>query len=200
MNSERVGIIVLAAGQSRRYGAPKLALPVDGVALVRRVVQAALRASAHVIVVTGAHAEHIEPLLAGLETTISFNPDWALGAGHSVAHGVARVTAIAPTIDAALIALADQYRVGAAQFSAMCDLHATAPGNIIAASYGGAVGAPCLFPRAYFDELIHLRGSSGAQPLLHTHAPMVRALLMPEAEYDIDTPFDYAAAMAGIGS
>lgn len=192
-----VAIVLLAAGQGSRYGASKLELELGGTALVRRAAQRALGAGARVIVVTGAHAERIAALLAGLHVTIAFNPDWALGMGHSIASGMAQLRQLQPAARAVLIALADQYRIGSAQFAALCERHAADPERIIAAACGTAVGAPCLFPRAYFDLLSGLRGCSGAQAVLRAHAAEVVAVPMPEAAFDIDTPQDYAEASRG---
>jgi len=196
MSNPGVAVVVLAAGGSRRYGGAKLALPIDGVPLVRRSALAALQVSRQVIVVSGAHAEAIGPQFSGLDVTVCLNADWALGMGGSIAHGVAHLRALQPDAGAVLIALADQYRIGATQLEALCAMHAAKPDQIIAAAYAGTLGAPCVFPRQHFDALTRLQGASGAHALLHAYAGSVYPLPMPEAAFDIDTPADYAAAAA----
>jgi len=54
-----IGVLILAAGAAQRFGSAKLVVPLNGMPLVRRAALAALGASAHVIVVTGAHRESI---------------------------------------------------------------------------------------------------------------------------------------------
>ena len=58
------GVVILAAGASSRMGQPKQLLPIAGDALVIRAAKAALDSSAWpVVVVLGANAEKIRPLL-----------------------------------------------------------------------------------------------------------------------------------------
>lgn len=188
-----VGIVVLAAGEARRFGAAKLALPIDGTPLVRRAVLAALGAGVPVVVVTGAHRGPVEACIADLAVERVFNANWAAGIGSSIASGMAALPA---TCGAAIIALADQVLVRADEFRELVAAHARAPEHIIAAQFGDVVGPPCLFPRAFFQELLQLTGDRGARRLLREHACRVVALPMAAAAVDIDTPTD-AARLGG---
>ena len=201
MSSARksVGVILLAAGAATRFGGPKLAMPFGRTSLLRRATEAALEVSANVIVVTGAHCEAIEPLVADLPVTLAYNPDWVLGMSQSIAHGIVRLCAVAPDVRCALVMLADQVRVGADELRQLLAAHETAPDMIVAASYAGESGAPCVFPRLYFDKLMQLQGARGARTILRRHAHSVRVLSMPQAATDIDTPADYADALAATG-
>lgn len=194
-----VGVIVLAAGAATRFGGAKLAMPFGGTNLLRRATSAALDVSGHVIVVTGAHCEAIEPLVADLPVTLAYNPDWVLGMSQSIAHGIVRLCAVAPEVSCAVVMLADQVRVGSEELRQLLAAHAAAPDKIIAANYAGESGAPCLFPRPYFDKLMQLQGARGARTILRRHADSVYALPMPQAAIDIDTPADYADALAASG-
>ena len=68
MTAIRVGGILLAAGESRRMGGPnKLAIRIDGEALVRRTARTLLAAGIDpLVVVLGHQHEQVSPLLAGL--------------------------------------------------------------------------------------------------------------------------------------
>jgi molybdenum cofactor cytidylyltransferase len=189
MTSQRVGIVVLAAGAAMRFGASKLCMPMNGVPLIRRAVLAGLGTGAPVIVVTGAHRELVEPCIADLSVERVFNANWADGMGASIAGGIA---ALGESCNAAIIALADQAYIGTQEFKALIAAHASAPERIVAAQHSGVLGAPCLFPRAYFDELVALRGERGARALLQRHADQVDIVPMPSAAIDIDTREDYA--------
>ena len=86
--SFRFGIVILAAGASTRMGEPKQLLVFDGRPLLVRAVDAALASAAWpVVVVLGAHAEKIRPLLARHPVLISENPAWAEGMASSVRAG-----------------------------------------------------------------------------------------------------------------
>jgi len=189
MMAERIGIVVLAAGAATRFGSSKLTVPIDGVPLVRRAALAALGASAHVVVITGAHRAAVESCIADLAVERVFNPGWADGIGGSIACGVA---ALSPSCDATIIALGDQALIGSDEFRALIAAHARAPGRIIAATYADVVGPPCLFPPAFFGELIELAGDRGARMLLQRHSHLVDALPMACAAVDIDTVDDAA--------
>jgi len=199
VSEPQVGIVLLAAGASERYGAAKLALTIGDVPLLRRAALAAIAVSARVVVVTGADADRLAPLLDDLAVDVCFNRNWQSGIGDSIACGVARLRSMSADVQGVLIMLADQYRIGDQQLRVMLLAHAQDPQAIVAASYAGAVGVPCLFPARHFDALTRLHGPVGAQGLLREHAAVLRALPMPEAAHDIDTPRDYAAALAGGG-
>jgi len=197
VSETQVGIVLLAAGASERYGATKLALTLGDVPLVRRAALAAATVSAHVVVVTGADADRIAPLVVDLAVDVCFNGNWQRGIGDSIAAGVVRLRSMSADVQAVLIMLADQYRIGEQQLRVMLRAHAQDPRAIVAASYAETVGVPCLFPASQLDVLTRLNGPVGAQALLREHAAELLALPMPEAAHDIDTPQDYAAALTG---
>jgi len=188
MKAERIGVVVLAAGAATRFGSSKLTAPTAGVPLVRRTALAALGASAHVVVVTGAHRAAVEACIADLAVERVFNPGWAEGMGSSIACGIAALPA---SCEAAIVVLADQALVDVEGIAALIAAHERAPERIIAAQYDGVHGPPCLFPRGYFDELARLDGDQGARALLERHCAQVDAVSMPDAATDIDTREDY---------
>jgi len=189
-----VGVIVLAAGEAKRFGSAKLATKVDGVALVRRAAMAALAVGTQVVVVIGAHREAVETCITDLAVERVFNAQWMQGMGGSIACGMAK---LALTVDAVLVMLADQPLIGAAELRRLIDAHAAAPEHIIAAQFENVLGPPCLFPRHCFAELAVLQGEHGARALLQRHAQCVEVLPMPAAGLDIDTPQDLSAFPSG---
>ncbi|HEX6123656.1 MAG TPA: nucleotidyltransferase family protein, partial [Ktedonobacterales bacterium] len=100
----------------------------------------------------------------------------------------------ASPVSGALIVLGDQPLVRAAHHRRLLQAARAAPALIHAASYGGQQGTPVYFPRAYFAELLALRGDEGGRSVLRRHAERVRlvALEPPETALDVDTPEDYA--------
>jgi CTP:molybdopterin cytidylyltransferase MocA len=179
--------ILLAAGESRRLGAPKQLLEVDGEALVRRAARCALdHCVAGLVVVTGAVHEAIVDALAGLPVTILHNPDWAEGMASSIRCGVAASPAAA---DGLMLLLCDQPAVGGAELDDLCAAWASSPDLIAAAGYAGRSGAPAIFPARYRDRLVRLRGEQGARGLI-AMAGTVTVVDMPAAALDIDTPRD----------
>ncbi len=193
----RFGTVILAAGASTRLGSPKQLLPVGGVPLLLRAVDAALASEAWpVVVVLGAHAEKIRPILARRPVLVVENPTWAEGMASSLRTGITTLQQFSRTLDAALIALCDQPAFSVAEIEQLVAAQRTTRRSIVAARYGGHHGAPALFLRAHFPALAALTGEEGARTLLHQYAAEVAAVDLPALALDVDTPADVAALNA----
>ncbi len=188
----RLCIVLLAAGNSSRFGSPKLLSPLGDSTLIAHAARAALQTGAPLIVVTGAYADKITAALEGINARLIHNSDWEEGMGTSIATAFRHLPNDADTFDAAIVCPADMPLVGAAQFQRLIDAHRQSPQRIIVSDLGEAQGPPCLFPRHYFEELAKLRGPQGARTLLKEHKAEITSIAMPEAAMDIDTPDDYA--------
>ena len=184
-----VAAVVLAAGEARRFGAPKLAAPLGGRPVVRRTVERALASRAGaVLVVTGAGHEEVEAALAGLPVRLVRNPRWAEGLGPSLAAGIA---ALPPDADAALILLGDQPTVAPEAIDALIAAHERGERPIVAPRYRGEHGNPVLFGRAVFPELVALQGDRGARAVVERDAARVTLVPLDQsAPPDVDTPAD----------
>jgi molybdenum cofactor cytidylyltransferase len=184
-----VSAVVLAAGSSRRLGRPKLALPVSGEPMIRRVARAAIESRCgDVIVVLGASAETYRPLLDGLAVRIVDNPLHAEGMSSSIRAGVEAVPSA--TIGIVLL-LADQPFVSTATIDRLVVEAATSGLRIVASSWGGVAGPPAYFDRALFGELRGLTGDHGARAVIERHAAECTLLpLDTGVAADIDTPED----------
>ena len=192
-----IGAVLLAAGEASRFGTAKQLLVIDGEPMARRMALAALAAGlSPVIVVTGAHHDQVAASLGGLDVQIVRHEDWSSGMGGSLAAGVRAIVQRVPSLSSLMVLLADQPSVGAAELKAMLQAYAGGAGRILAASYDGHRGPPCLFPRFFFDELAALRGPRGARSLLEKYADRVDAHDLPAASFDIDTPTDHARWLA----
>ncbi len=187
----RVSIVLLAAGGAARFGSAKQVIAIDGVAMVRHCACNALNSGAPVVVVTGAHRDHVDHELRDLDVTSVHNADWNVGMGSSIACGVG-VVAQNPAIEAAIILLADQPLVSGDDLRALISQHQKQDDCIIAASANGTLMPPCLFPRLYFSELQTLRDQTGARAVLQRHGDSIVTVPMPNAAVDIDTKEAYA--------
>ncbi|WP_081853129.1 molybdopterin-binding/glycosyltransferase family 2 protein [Bosea sp. 117] len=180
----RTAAIVLAAGRGTRMeGRNKLAAELDGTALVRRVVEAALGSCARpVVVVTGHEPERIAQALSGLEVSFAHNPDFTEGISTSIRTGIA---ALPPDVEAAAILLADMPRVDAALIDRLAGALAPEEGRLIAVPVrGGRRGNPVVWSRRFFPELMALAGDVGARHLIGANAEAVA-----EVEAGDEAPF-----------
>ena len=190
----RFGAVILAAGASTRMGAPKQLLALDGRPLVVRAVEAALASPAWpVVVVLGAHAEKIRPVLARLPVLIAENPAWAEGMAASIRAGVTTLRQFSRALDGALVALCDQPAFSADTIAQLVAAQRATGRSIATAHYGGRHGAPALFLREHFPALSALTGEEGARALLNGDPTRVASVDLPALALDLDTPADYAA-------
>jgi molybdenum cofactor cytidylyltransferase len=187
-----VAAVVLAAGGSIRFGKPKQLAIFQGKPLVRRIVTAAKDAGcAPVVVVVGASAAQITPVLAGLPVSIIEHPNWSNGLGSSIAVGVMHATRITPDLDAAILLACDQPFVNAATLRRLVQLHLENGKPIVASAYAETLGIPALFDRSCFGDLLQLRGDTGAKGVILARRHDVAPFNFPAAAIDIDTAPDY---------
>ncbi|MBU6248292.1 MAG: nucleotidyltransferase family protein [Xanthomonadaceae bacterium] len=182
-------IVLLAAGEGRRFGGIKQLVELEGEPMCRRVARQLLASGLPLVVVTGAHADRVESSLAGLPLQIVRHGSWARGLGSSIAHGARRVQHDFPGASGALVCLADQPLLDAAHVERLLARHRHAPGRLLATRHEGVGGPPVLFPAAWLDELAGCDGPDGARRLLASAGTDVDHLTVAEHP-DVDTPED----------
>lgn len=186
----KTGIILLAAGESRRLGRPKQLLVWQGMPLVRRMAVTALEAElGPVVVVLGAVDAPCREALAGLPVLVAVNPDWSSGMGGSIARGVAALAG--QDLSAVIILLCDQPFVSASLLLRLIDQARSGEIGIVASRYDHQLGPPVWFAADRFDRLLALEGGGGAKSLIRAE-PAPGWVDAPEAAFDIDTPEDAA--------
>lgn len=158
--------------------------------LVRRAALAASSAGASpVVVVIGADAALVAPVLSGIAGVMTVvNDDWQSGIASSIKTGL-RAICDDEAVDGVIITLADQPHVDTTILS---DLLAgfDNENRIVAAAYQNTMGVPVVFGRELFGELMGLSGDNGAGHWLRRHSSEVRRIPLGDAATDIDTPSD----------
>jgi molybdenum cofactor cytidylyltransferase len=86
--------------------------------------------------------------------------------------------------------LADQALLQADSLKGLISAWRQQPDRIAAACYAGSLGAPAIFPQRLFPDLLGLRGDRGAKQILRVRAQEVTGIVMPDAEFDLDTKTD----------
>ena len=184
------GVIILAAGSSSRLGVPKQNLMYNGLTLFQRAIQTATASAANVVVVvTGANAAIIKPTIANMPVKVFDNPDWPDGMASSVITGLKGLLQTDADIDAVILMLCDQPYLEVSVLDQLIT-NRSAKG-IVACAYNNTFGAPVLFDRFYFDDLLSLKGQEGARKLLLKFADAVTGVPFPFGSIDIDTMEDY---------
>jgi molybdenum cofactor cytidylyltransferase len=192
--------ILLAAGDSKRFNDTKQLAIVDDKPMLIGTIEMLKHVDFKAItVVLGANSSAIEKALQPVYlktlwanktspnvTSIIANT-WQQGMGASIAAGVKNVDS---EITHVFIGLTDQVEIRAKQCNLMLFESRRNPDSIVAAFYNNKVGAPAIFPRAYFAELSKLENDKGARDMLRANAASVISIDMPEAARDIDTKKD----------
>jgi xanthine dehydrogenase accessory factor len=195
--------VILAAGASTRMGRPKQLLSFGDKPLLQHVVDAAATSRLdEVIVVLGAHAGEVRRALVlpdNGKVRVVVNPAYGKGLAESVRCGIA---AAASRASAVAILLGDQPRVSAALIDQVLAAHvaagkpATRP--VFGAGDARTPGHPVILSRSLWQALRDLRGDEGARAILAERPEEVNEVrIISSAPADIDTPEDYAHAIAG---
>ena len=190
MQAKDVAIVLLAAGNARRFGADKLMADFEGAPLGARVAHelASVAAAAHFAVCQPA------AIIAAHYTRLGFdivdNPNPGIGLSGSL--HLAVEAALRTDAQALLIALADMPFVQATHVEALI---AACTDNVVASFDGNKSMPPAIFPRSHWPELLATVGDAGARHIL-AHAEKIAA---PAGILrDIDTPHDLAASKVSL--
>lgn len=187
----RVTAIVLAAGGgTRMQGQIKQLLPWRGKTLIENAIAGAVRANVNeVIVVLGAHAEEIRPVVRATPARVIINAQWATGHSTSIRAGLNALTA---KTDAAIFINGDQPFLTTGVIDSIIQRYRETDASIVAPLYAGKHGSPALFNRAHFHELENLQGEQGGREILMNYP--VERVQFADARlgFDVDTPEDYA--------
>ncbi|MEM7085315.1 MAG: nucleotidyltransferase family protein [Bacteroidota bacterium] len=196
--STNIAVLILAAGGSKRMGAPKQLLPWGDSTLLGHTVNIALQLPCNqVVVVLGAHAEEIKETILTDAVLVFEHERWEEGMGTSIAWGISRLIKSVPEIDGILILLADQPLVTPTYLNTIMASFSPGKQQIIATSYDGQKqGVPALFDAAYLDELLTLKGDKGAREILQKYKSKLELHSAAGQLSDIDTLDDYRALYA----
>ena len=182
--SVKIGCLVMAAGNSARFGSNKLAMELDGKSLLLRALEAVPKECFSAVAVVTQY-EQAEQLAAqfGFAAIHNEHPDW--GISHTIFLG----TQALQGCDGILYMVADQPRLSRESVARIAETWKEYPDCIVGASCGGVRGNPNLFPRRFFDELLALRGDHGGNVVIRAHEEKLLLVEVGKEELtDCDTP------------
>ncbi len=185
--------VILAAGESRRFGGIKALAPIGGGTALAAVADSARAGGATgVVVVTGYHRQAVRPEVLACAAVEAHNPEPERGMMSSVRAGVAAV----PEAIAILLWPVDHPFVRPATVRALLEAAlARSDGTthpIVVPTLQGRGGHPTLFPADLRASLLDLDDAGGPNRLLRQQADRVLRLPVPDPGVvaDIDTPDD----------
>jgi CTP:molybdopterin cytidylyltransferase MocA len=185
----RVGGLVLAAGEGRRFGGTKQLAPLRGRPLLSYAVDHMLCVPAldPVVVVLGHDAAAIRAQVPELDAvTVVVAAHWREGLAASLRAGVNALG----DVTAAVVMLGDMPFVTPQVIAGVLD---GGPRSAVRATYGGVPGHPVLLPRRLLDRTGELTGDEGFRALLSgQHVKVFEAGHLADPT-DIDTREELAS-------
>lgn len=188
-----VGLIILAAGASKRLGQSKQLLKFDNKTLIFHMVKVGLRSVCFPVqVVLGANYLRILKEIENLPVFIDVNPEWEKGMSSSIGFGLKRITEVYDRLNAVVIMVCDQPYVTAQVINDLVFTYVQSNALIVASNYNGTNGVPALFDKKMFPDLLGLSGDVGARKLINKSDPkFIRSVPFKKGKVDIDTYEDY---------
>lgn len=181
--------VILAAGLSSRMGEYKPLLEVEGVSMVRRVVNMMRQAGAEpIVVVTGHRRAELEAHLRDAGVEFVFNPDYASTQQlESLRLGLAALPSGCARV---MISPADVPLVSPQTVRALLALQA----DFVRPTYRGEAGHPVLLNAAYIPYLQSYVGPGGLRGAMERSGCDLRELEVEDrgTVLDNDTPQDFA--------
>ncbi len=188
-----IGAVVLAAGRSTRMGLPKLLLPWGRSTVIGHgVASLALAGITDIVVVTGPHRRAIDDALAGLPARTAHNPCYRDNQMLTTVR--VGLSALAPGVQAAVIALGDQPMVPVPAIRAVAAAALRPDVDVALPCFAGRRGHPLAVSRRVWSALIAAPPSASMREVMRSHHARTATVEVPwEAVlWDLDTPADYA--------
>ena len=184
--------MILAAGESRRMGEPKLLLPFGEKTIIEHIVDKIFLSKADkILVVLGSHQEEIYDKMADRPVLTVVNQRYREGMLSSIQAGF---EALPQEASAALVCLGDQPLIPFTVLDRLIDAYLQTKKGIVLPVYRKRRGHPILVDLTYRQEIMNLSPDIGLRALVHDHPLDVQEVEVntPHILKDIDRPEDYA--------
>jgi molybdenum cofactor cytidylyltransferase len=187
--------IILAAGESKRFGRPKQLLQLKDRFLIEWVLDAALASElSRIILVLGYAHQKIQKALGKklrhAKLQIEINPHYQKGQSQSLQVGLSSVINVFPAV---MFLLADQPLVDAAAINCLLNQFWSAEKDICVPAFRGKRGNPSIFSQKFYKHIMKIKGDIGARQIIKTHPERVLEIEIkdPLLFSDVDTPEDF---------
>jgi molybdenum cofactor cytidylyltransferase len=157
--------IILAAGESRRMGFPKMLLLFNGITMLENVISN-IKGSVvdQTLVVLGAEKEALTELVSKSSVKYCFNDDYKQGMLSSVKCGFRNLP---PDFEAVLVFQGDQPFIFPKVINRVVEGYRSSGKGIVIPVYKGKRGHPLLVDQKYREEIERLDDNEGLRSLSH---------------------------------
>ena len=184
--------LILAAGQSKRMGRPKMTMTWGDTTIIGQVAHTLLQGGASpVVAVTGGMRQEVEEALREMPVSTVFNPGYESGGMISSVH--AGLQALDKQTTAVLVTLGDQPQIQVAVVQELIGEYHDSRALLIVPSYQMRRGHPWLVSRELWQEILGLQPPLTLRDFLTQQASKIHYLPVDSASVvqDIDTPEQY---------
>jgi molybdenum cofactor cytidylyltransferase len=194
--------ILLAAGQSRRFGGDKQLAEFRGKSLLSQSAQLLVESDLwpRIVVLSGLNSfteQRHREALSGLDVKIAINCDPERGMSSSIRIGVSEIAMASTNVDGVIITVCDQVLCTSDILRALENLALSSGAEIVASGYSETIGVPAYFSQSMFSQLQHLEGEQGAGSLIRKDYEKCQVLPFEDGSVDIDTVADFVNFSAG---
>lgn len=190
-----ISAVILAAGESKRMGQPKMLLPWGPTTVLAKVIQTFKGAGVEdILVVTGGELENVRKIVLDQQVRSIYNEDYS--SGDMLSSLQCALGALEPSVAAALIALGDQPQIEEQSVRLITDEYRRTRAALIVPSYQMRRGHPWLVGRELWKGILQMKAPDSPRDFLNRRAEEIHYLDLDSASIlqDLDTPEDYLKA------
>jgi len=183
MGKAKIGCVIMAAGQGRRFGGNKLLAPLAGKPLLAHVLDSLPLHRLDRTVVVTTHDE-VEDFCRPRDLEVRRSGSGLLS--ESVRRGIE----VMDGLDGCIFLMGDQPLCSPATLEGMLDAFSLAPQCVHRLSFAGTPSSPVIFPASLFPRLAALKGEESGMTAVRDSGVEVRFFPAACAAelWDVDTP------------
>ena len=187
-----ISAIILAAGQSKRMGQPKMLLPWGNTTVLGKVIETVQSARIKdILVVTGGARNEVEKVIANYKLRVVYNENFEHEEMlRSIQLGL---NAQKTDSEATLICLGDQPQVEEGSVRTVVEAFHKNKSSIAVPSYQMRRGHPWLIAKELWGEVLQMTAPESMRDFLNIHKDDIFYVDVnsPSILQDLDTPEDY---------
>jgi molybdenum cofactor cytidylyltransferase len=186
---KRLGLVVMAAGDSQRFEkGNKLLESFGGKTLIALAIDAIPTSKFSKIIVVTGHDDIID-LAKKHDLAVLVNTQPEKGIGVTIKRGLSK---IADDLDGCMFLVCDQPKLKKQTLIDLIDFWNVSPNNMASLSYHERLGNPVIFPKSLFSAILAIKDDQLGKVVINENLLMLKKLPIKDASelFDVDTLAD----------